>query len=127
MRCTSSSRNCRALVPDGGIGQMPSYNVSGRSTSFRSAAHRSRPSKCTIPAVLSALLRGSVLLVRVLIASPLEAELVQRIQAVDARLDVVYRADLLAEQRYPGDHHPPIQRSPAHAAEWADLLAQAEV
>src|SRR2546428_367228 len=29
MRCTSSSRNCRALVPDGGIGQMPSYNVSG--------------------------------------------------------------------------------------------------
>jgi glyoxylate/hydroxypyruvate reductase A len=66
-------------------------------------------------------------LVRVLIASPLEAELVQRIQAVDARLDVVYRADLLAEQRYPGDHHPPIRRSPAHAAEWADLLAQAEV
>ncbi len=66
-------------------------------------------------------------MVRVLIASPLEPELVQRIQAVDARLEVVYRADLLAEQRYPGDHHPPIQRSPAQAAEWASLLAEAEV
>jgi len=66
-------------------------------------------------------------LVRVLIASPLEPELVERIRAVDARLEVVYRADLLAEQRYPGDHHPPIQRSPAQAAEWASLLAEAEV
>jgi glyoxylate/hydroxypyruvate reductase A len=66
-------------------------------------------------------------LVRVLIASPLEPELVQRIQAVDPRLEVVYRPDLLAEPRYPGDHHPPIQRSPAQAAEWASLLADAEV
>jgi glyoxylate/hydroxypyruvate reductase A len=66
-------------------------------------------------------------LVRVLIASPLEAELVQRIQAVDPRLEVIYRADLLAEQRYPGDHHPPIERTPAQAAEWAELLAHAEV
>jgi glyoxylate/hydroxypyruvate reductase A len=66
-------------------------------------------------------------LVRVLIASPLESELVQRIQAVDSRLDVVYRDDLLAPPRYPGDHHPHVQRSPEQAAEWAALLSQAEV
>ena len=66
-------------------------------------------------------------MVRVLIASPLESELVERIQAVDSRLEVVYRVDLLAEQRYPGDHHPLIQRTPAQAAEWAGLLAEAEV
>jgi glyoxylate/hydroxypyruvate reductase A len=66
-------------------------------------------------------------LVHVLIASPLESELVQRIQAVDPRLDVVYRDDLLAPPRYPGDHHPHIQRSPEQAAEWAALLSQAEV
>ncbi|MGI9148744.1 MAG: D-2-hydroxyacid dehydrogenase, partial [Chloroflexota bacterium] len=66
-------------------------------------------------------------MVRVLIASPLEAELVERIRAVDTRLEVVYRADLLAEARFPADHHPPIQRSPAQAAEWAELLAHAEI
>jgi glyoxylate/hydroxypyruvate reductase A len=66
-------------------------------------------------------------LVRVLIASPLESELVQRVQAVDPRLDVVYRDDLLAPPRYTGDHHPKVQRSPEQAAEWAALLSQAEV
>jgi phosphoglycerate dehydrogenase-like enzyme len=66
-------------------------------------------------------------LVRVLIASPLEPELIDRIQAVDPRLDVVYRDDLLAPPRYAGDHHPRIERSPEQAAEWAALLAEAEV
>ena len=66
-------------------------------------------------------------MVHVLIASPLESELVQRVQAVDPRLDVVYRDDLLAPPRYPGDHHPHIQRSLDQAAEWAALLSQAEV
>src|ERR1700716_1415565 len=42
-------------------------------------------------------------------------------------LDVVYRDDLLAPPRYPGDHHPHVQRSPEQAAEWAALLSQAEV
>jgi len=63
----------------------------------------------------------------VLIASPLAPELVERIRAVDPRLDVVYRDDLLAPPRYPGDHHPKVQRSPDQAAEWAALLAEAEV
>jgi glyoxylate/hydroxypyruvate reductase A len=66
-------------------------------------------------------------LVRVLIASPLEPELVERVRAVDPGLDVVYRDDLLAPPRYPGDHHPKVQRSPDQAAEWAALLAEAEV
>jgi glyoxylate/hydroxypyruvate reductase A len=66
-------------------------------------------------------------LVRVLLASPLEPELVERIATLDPRLDVVYRPDLLAEPKYPADHHPRVERSPEQAAEWAGLLATAEV
>jgi len=66
-------------------------------------------------------------LVRVLIASPLEPELVARIAAVDARLEVIYRADQLGQPRYAADHYPPMSRSAEQAAEWAKLLAQAEV
>ena len=66
-------------------------------------------------------------MVRVLLTSPLEAELVERIATLDPRLSVVYRPDLLAEPRYPADHHPSIARSPEQAAEWAGLLAEAEV
>jgi phosphoglycerate dehydrogenase-like enzyme len=65
--------------------------------------------------------------VPVLIASPLEPELVARVAAVDSRLRVVYRADLLGTPRYAADHFPPIQRTPEQSAEWADLLARAEV
>jgi phosphoglycerate dehydrogenase-like enzyme len=65
--------------------------------------------------------------VRVLIASPLEPELVERIAAVDSRLDVVYRAEMLGRPRYAADHFPPISRSAEQSAEWSELLAQAEV
>jgi glyoxylate/hydroxypyruvate reductase len=65
--------------------------------------------------------------VQVLIASPLEADLVERLQALDPRLAVTYRADLLGTPRYHGDHYPPVARTPAQAAAWAELLAQAEV
>jgi phosphoglycerate dehydrogenase-like enzyme len=65
--------------------------------------------------------------VRVLIASWLESALVDRIRAVDPRLEVVYRADLLGPPRYPGDHTAPVTRTPAQAAEWAALVALAEV
>ncbi|HEY3061335.1 MAG TPA: D-2-hydroxyacid dehydrogenase [Chloroflexota bacterium] len=65
--------------------------------------------------------------VRVLIASPLEAELVAHIGALDSRLDVVYRDDLLGTPRYVGDHTPPVERSPEQDNEWAALLASAEV
>jgi glyoxylate/hydroxypyruvate reductase len=66
-------------------------------------------------------------LVSVLLASPLEPELVQRIVAVDARLQVTYRPALVGNPRYPADHHPPVELTPAQAADWAGLLAQAEV
>jgi glyoxylate/hydroxypyruvate reductase len=65
--------------------------------------------------------------VRVLLASPLEPELAQRIAAVDERLDVGYRPELVGIPRYPADHHPPVELTPAQAAEWAALLAEAEV
>ena len=64
---------------------------------------------------------------RVLIASALEPPLVERIRAVDPRLDVVYRPDLIGRPRYPGDHTAPVARAPAQAAEWAALVAEAEV
>jgi phosphoglycerate dehydrogenase-like enzyme len=67
------------------------------------------------------------LVVNVLLASPLELDLVERLRAVDPRLEITYRPDLLAEPRYPADHHPPLQRSSAQAAEWAVLLSEAEV
>jgi phosphoglycerate dehydrogenase-like enzyme len=65
--------------------------------------------------------------VRVLLASPLEPELVQRIAAVDERLHVTYRPELVGEPRYPADHHPPVKLTQAQGEEWAALLAQAEV
>ena len=65
--------------------------------------------------------------VRVLIASALEAPLIERIRAVDPRLDVVYPAALVGRPRYPGDHTAPVNRTPAQAAEWAALVAEAEV
>jgi phosphoglycerate dehydrogenase-like enzyme len=65
--------------------------------------------------------------VRVLIASALEAPLIERIRAVDPRLDIVYRADLIGRPRYPGDHTAPMTRTAAQAAEWGALVAEAEV
>jgi len=66
-------------------------------------------------------------MVNVLLASPLELEFVERLRAVDPRLHITYRPDLVGEPRYPADHHPPVRRSAAQAAEWAALLADAEV
>ncbi len=66
-------------------------------------------------------------MINVLLASPLEPELIERIASVDSRLRVVARPDLLGQPRYPGDHFPPIQRSDEQAAEWNRLLEEAEV
>lgn len=65
--------------------------------------------------------------VRVLIGSPFEPELVGRIRAVDPRLDVVYRQDLLGKPRFPGDHNAPMERTQAQEEEWDRLMASAEV
>ncbi len=66
--------------------------------------------------------------VRVLIASPLEADLVARVARVDARLDVLYEPGLLPRPRYPSDHggaRPEL--SAADQMRWSALLAAAEV
>lgn len=65
--------------------------------------------------------------IRVLIGSALEPELVQQIRAVDPRLEVIYRPDLLGRPRFPGDHTAPMERTEAQEQEWAQLMAGAEV
>jgi phosphoglycerate dehydrogenase-like enzyme len=65
--------------------------------------------------------------VRVLIASTLEPHLIDRIRAVDPRLDVVYPVHLLGRPRYRGDHTAPACHTPQQEAEWSRLLAEAEV
>ena len=64
-----------------------------------------------------------------LIASPLEAELVERIREAEPRAEVVYEPDLLPPARYPGDHRgdPEFRRDPAGEDRWRELLDQAEV
>ena len=64
--------------------------------------------------------------VRILIASPLETEHLARIAAVDPRLEVIYRPDLIGSPRYVGDHTPLVARSEEQSAEWASLLATLE-
>jgi phosphoglycerate dehydrogenase-like enzyme len=65
--------------------------------------------------------------VNVLLASPLATDLVQRIADTEPRAKLIYRPELLGQPRYPGDHFPPIQRTPAQSVEWRRLLAEAEV
>ena len=43
-------------------------------------------------------------MVTVVIATPLEEALVERLRAVDDRLDVRFESDLLPPPRYPSDH-----------------------
>ena len=67
--------------------------------------------------------------VRVLIASPLEAELVDRVRDVDARLDVQFEPELLPPPRYPSDHHgeESFRRTPEQDVRFDSLVAGAEV
>ena len=67
--------------------------------------------------------------VQVLIASPLEAELVERIREAEPRAEVVHEPDLLPPARYPGDHQgdPAFVRDPAAETRWRELLHRAEV
>jgi phosphoglycerate dehydrogenase-like enzyme len=63
--------------------------------------------------------------VRVFIATPLEADLVERLRAVDERLDIQYEPELLPPVRYPSDHRgdPSFVRPPRYN----ELVAGAEV
>jgi phosphoglycerate dehydrogenase-like enzyme len=65
--------------------------------------------------------------VRVLIGSPLDPALVEQIRAVDPRLEVTFRPDLLGTPRYDGDHYAPAGRDAAREAEFRALLAETEV
>lgn len=66
--------------------------------------------------------------VNVLVASPLEAEHVARIEAVDSRLRVLYAPDLLPVPRYQCDHTGvPRELSSAEGARWAQLREQADI
>ena len=62
-----------------------------------------------------------------LIASYIEPEHVERIRAVDARLNVVYEPDLLPTSRYAGDHYNRIERTPEQQARWSALLGRADI
>jgi phosphoglycerate dehydrogenase-like enzyme len=66
--------------------------------------------------------------VRVLICSMLEPEYVERIAAVDSRIEVLYEPDLLPVPKYRADHNgSPRQLSTSDAARWSSLLATADV
>jgi phosphoglycerate dehydrogenase-like enzyme len=67
--------------------------------------------------------------VTVVIASPLEPELVERIRVVDERLDVQFEPDLLPTPRYPSDHHGEdgFARTPEQEERFGKLVAGAEV
>src|ERR671937_770115 len=65
----------------------------------------------------------------VLIATPLEPELVERIAEVDARVDVLFEPELLPPTRYPGDHRgiEGFRRSPDDEARFRALIERADV
>ena len=68
-------------------------------------------------------------MVPVVIATPLETELVDRLRAVDDRLDVRFDPDLLPPPRYPSDHagDPGFARTPEQEERFTQLVAGAEV
>jgi phosphoglycerate dehydrogenase-like enzyme len=65
----------------------------------------------------------------VAIAVPLEAELVDRIRAVDPSVTVLYEPDLLPPERFPADHSgdPDFKRTPAQEERYWDMLTKAQV
>jgi len=65
----------------------------------------------------------------VVIATPLDAELVALIESVDGRLDVRYQPDLLPRPRFPCDHRgaASFRRTPEQEKRWRAMLAGAEV
>jgi phosphoglycerate dehydrogenase-like enzyme len=63
-----------------------------------------------------------------LITSYLEPEHIERIRAVDKRLNVIYRPELLPTPRYAADHTGNIRNlTPEQNAEWLDLLGRADI
>jgi hypothetical protein len=67
--------------------------------------------------------------VRVVIAGPLQAELVEPMRAVDPRVEVEYEPDLLPAPRYPNDHAgaADFHRAPDDERRWWKMIGAAEV
>jgi phosphoglycerate dehydrogenase-like enzyme len=67
--------------------------------------------------------------VMVLIATPLEPELVQRIERGEPRATVLFEPELLPPPRYPSDHRGAegFQRDAAGERRWRELLGEAEI
>lgn len=65
----------------------------------------------------------------VAIAVPLEAELVDRIRAVDPAVTVLYEPQLLPPERFPADHSgdPDFKRTPAQEEQYWDMLSKANI
>ena len=65
----------------------------------------------------------------VAIAVPLEAELVERIRAVDPSVTVLYEPGLLPPERFPADHSgdPDFRRTPEQEERYWDMLDRAQV
>ncbi|MEN8582251.1 D-2-hydroxyacid dehydrogenase [Burkholderia sp. RS01] len=65
----------------------------------------------------------------VAIAVPLEAELVERIRAVDPSVTVLYEPELLPPERFPADHagDPAFSRTPEQEERYWGMLGQAQV
>ena len=68
-------------------------------------------------------------MVSVVIATPLEAGLVDRLRQIDERLDIRFEPDLLPPPRYPSDHagDPAFPRTPEQEEQFTELVAGAEV
>ena len=68
-------------------------------------------------------------MVTVVVATPLEPELDERLRTVDDRLEVLWEPDLLPPMRWPCDHvgDPAWQRTPEQEERFAALVARAEV
>jgi phosphoglycerate dehydrogenase-like enzyme len=66
---------------------------------------------------------------RVVVATPVETELVERMRAVDARLDVAFEPELLPPPRYPSDHvgDRSFTRTPDEEERFAALVGGAEI
>jgi phosphoglycerate dehydrogenase-like enzyme len=66
---------------------------------------------------------------RVVIATPLEPELVERLRRVDDRLDIAFEPELLPPTRWASDHigNPAFVRTPEQEARFTELVAGAEI
>ena len=65
---------------------------------------------------------------RILIASYVEPDLVERVRRTVPEIEVIYRPDLLRPPRYPADHKGADRdRTPEQEAEWRGLLGEATI